>query len=89
VYLLDTVVRITPAGLWLTELKRSENQICLEGIADTNASISELLRNLKQQKHFENIKLSEVKNHKKKIGLFFRIELEHVVSTEENEGGRI
>jgi len=77
VYLLDTVVRITPAGLWLTEFSRCENQIALQGVADTNASISELLRNLEQQKRFANIKLSEIKHHKKQLGLFFKIELEY------------
>ncbi len=85
VYVLDTMVRITPAGLWLTELNRSENQIQLQGVADTNASISELLKNLEQPKNFRNVKLSEIKNHKKQAGLFFKVQLEYLSNREEDE----
>ncbi len=85
VYVLDTIVRVTPAGLWLTELSRTENQIQIQGLADTNASISELLKNLEQPKNFRNVKLSEIKHHKKQAGLFFKVELECLSHIEDGE----
>ena len=74
VQLLDTMVRITPEGLLLTELSRTNNQLYIQGVADTNASISTLLRNLEQVGCFLDVKLSEIAHHKKQMGLIFKIE---------------
>jgi type IV pilus assembly protein PilN len=76
VRLLDTMARITPEGLLLTELSRKINHIQIQGVADTNASISTLLRNLEQIECFVQVKLSEISYHKKQMGLIFKIELE-------------
>lgn len=76
VRLLDRMVRVMPAGLLLTEFNRKVNNIQLQGIADTNASISELLRNLAQIEDFMNIRLTEVTCHKKQVGLRFKIEFD-------------
>lgn len=76
VRLLDTMARITPEGLLLTELSRTINHIQIQGVADTNASISALLRNLEQIECFVQVKLSEISYHKKQMGLVFKIEWE-------------
>lgn len=78
VCLLDTVVRVMPAGLLLTEFDRALDRIVLQGIADTNASISELLRNLEEIENFTHVKLTEVACHKKQVGLHFKIEFEQI-----------
>lgn len=76
VRLLDTMVHVIPRGLTLTEFNRKEDHIHLQGIADTNASISELLRNLSQIKEIVNLKLTEVCCHKKQVGLHFKMEFD-------------
>lgn len=76
VNLLDTLAKIMPAKVLLTEFTRNLDHIQLQGVADTNASISELLRNLAQTEGFVNVKLSEVACHKKQMGLHFKIAFE-------------
>lgn len=83
VWLLDTVVRIMPAGLLLTELSRKCTSVQLQGVADTNASISELLRNLERMEGILKVKLTEVACHKKQMGLHFKIEFDQLAVGEE------
>lgn len=45
VYLLDELVRQTPEGVYLTEIRQTGQVVAVKGIAQTNERVSELLRN--------------------------------------------
>ena len=45
VYLLDELVKHTPEGVYLTAIKQSGSIVTVNGIAQTNERVSELLRN--------------------------------------------
>jgi len=45
VYLLDELVKQTPEGVFLTAIKQNGNIVAVNGIAQTNERVSELLRN--------------------------------------------
>jgi type IV pilus assembly protein PilN len=45
VYLLDELVKQTPEGVYLTSIKQAGQVVTVQGIAQTNERVSELLRN--------------------------------------------
>lgn len=46
VHFMDEVGRIIPEGVYLTEIKQGSGQVLLEGKTQSNARISELMRNI-------------------------------------------
>jgi type IV pilus assembly protein PilN len=61
VILLDEITRQLPEGLFLTSIKQQGNLIELEGVADTNARIATLVRNLSTSQWMESPRLIEIK----------------------------
>lgn len=61
VILLDEIARQLPEGLYLRSIKQQGNQIELEGVADTNARVAALVRNLSTSKWMESPRLIEIK----------------------------
>ena len=61
VILLDEIARQLPEGLYLRSIKQQGNQIELEGVADTNARVATLVRNLFGSKWMESPRLIEIK----------------------------
>lgn len=61
VILLDEIARQLPEGLYLRSIKQQGNQIELEGVADTNARVATLVRNLSGSKWMESPRLIEIK----------------------------
>ncbi len=53
VHLFDELARIIPEGLYLTNLKQSGKNLTLEGLAQSNARVSNLMRNLDNSPWFE------------------------------------
>lgn len=45
VHLLDELVRQTPEGVYLTSIRQNGSVVAVEGVAQTNERVSELLRN--------------------------------------------
>lgn len=45
VYLLDELARQTPEGIYLTSIKQAAQVVTVNGVAQTNERVSELLRN--------------------------------------------
>ena len=45
VHLLDELVRQTPEGVYLTSIRQNGPVVAVEGVAQTNERVSELLRN--------------------------------------------
>ncbi|XZG70317.1 PilN domain-containing protein [Chitinibacteraceae bacterium HSL-7] len=61
VRIVDQLVRQTPEGVYLKELKQSNDRITLNGYAQSNARVSTLMRNLNDSEVFEQPLLVEVK----------------------------
>ena len=62
VYLLDELVKQTPEGVYLTNVKQTGQVVAVNGIAQTNERVSELLRNtLYNSAWLERPELVEIK----------------------------
>lgn len=59
VRIFDELVKTLPDGVFYESLSRSGNVIAIEGIAETYARITELMRNLDNSEWFEATDLSE------------------------------
>ena len=62
VIVLDEISRQLPEGVYLKTLKQQGNLINLEGIADTNARVAALVRNLSSSQSMESPGLVEIKS---------------------------
>ncbi|OIQ82984.1 fimbrial assembly protein PilN [mine drainage metagenome] len=62
VVLLDELARQLPEGVFLKSIKQQDNEIVLEGIADTNARVATLVRNLGNSEWLESPVLIEIKS---------------------------
>jgi type IV pilus assembly protein PilN len=60
VHLFDELVRRTPEGVRLTSIKQSGQQLTLQGLAESNARVSEYMRALDQSRWLGNADLSIV-----------------------------
>jgi type IV pilus assembly protein PilN len=60
VHLLDELVRTLPEGLVLTKVTQKDNDLDLEGVAQSNARISAFMRNLESSAWFSNPKLDVI-----------------------------
>jgi len=67
VHQLDELVRIVPAGVYLTHFAKIDNRFEVEGIAEANNRISHFMRNISRSIWFRNPVLSEVAVTDKKI----------------------
>ena len=61
VVILDELSRQLPEGLYLKSIKQTGNLITLEGVADTNARVATLVRNLSVSNWMESPNLVEIK----------------------------
>jgi type IV pilus assembly protein PilN len=61
VIVLDELSRQLPEGMYYKSIKQISNVITLEGVADTNARIATLVRNLSSSKWLESPNLVEIK----------------------------
>jgi len=62
VVVLDEIARQLPEGTVLTSIKQEGKTITLQGIADTNARVATLVRNLSTSAWMEQPKLIEIKS---------------------------
>lgn len=62
VVILDELSRQLPEGLYLKSVKQTGNLITLEGVADTNARVATLVRNLSVSNWMESPNLIEIKS---------------------------
>ena len=61
VVILDELTRQMPEGLYLKSIKQQGNLITIEGVADTNARVATLVRNLSVSNWMESPILVEIK----------------------------
>lgn len=62
VVILDELSRQLPEGLYLKSIKQQGNLITLDGVADTNARVATLVRNLSVSNWMESPNLIEIKS---------------------------
>ncbi len=62
VVILDELTRQLPEGLYLKSIKQVGNQITLQGVADTNARVATLVRNLSVSNWLESPNLIEIQS---------------------------
>lgn len=62
VVILDELSRQLPEGMYLKSIKQVGHEITLEGVADTNARVATLVRNLSTSKWMELPSLIEIKS---------------------------
>ena len=67
VHVFDEVVRKLPEGVYLTSMKQNKTGLALKGVAQSNARVSALMRNLSSSEWFVDPEL-EVINVKDKKG---------------------
>lgn len=58
--IIDELVKVVPAGVAFKSLKRSENNIEVLGISESNNRLSEFMRNLDQSEVFIDSELSSI-----------------------------
>ncbi|MFA5529498.1 MAG: PilN domain-containing protein [Thiohalomonadaceae bacterium] len=64
VHLFDEMVRVTPDGLYLTSVAQKKAVLSIEGIAESNARVSALMRNLEASPWLENPVLEIIQTEK-------------------------
>ena len=62
VVVLDELSRQLPEGMYFKSIKQQGPLLSLEGVADTNARVASLVRNLTASKWLENPQLIEIKS---------------------------
>lgn len=78
VRLFDMLPRVTPDGIFLTEIVRKGDQITISGNAQTNASVSLLIENLQDKKWntlLSGVELDEISSNKTG-GLDFKVKFQ-------------
>ncbi len=60
VYIFDQLVRTLPDGVYYTEVTRSRDSFTILGVAESNAHISRLMRNLERSDWFKDPNLGSV-----------------------------
>ncbi|MCB5190676.1 PilN domain-containing protein [Methylobacillus arboreus] len=62
VMMLDEISRLMPEGMYLKALKQQGGLVTLEGVADTNARVATLVRNLSGSEWLQSPNLVEIKS---------------------------
>ncbi|MEN8215241.1 MAG: PilN domain-containing protein [Pseudomonadota bacterium] len=61
VHLFDELVKKVPNGVYFTSLKQKGNKITLEGVAQADARVSELMENIEKSQWLTNPKIFSIK----------------------------
>jgi len=66
VHLFDEIVKVMPEGTYLTSMKQSGNALVLNGVAQSNARVSALMRNIDASPWLSNPQLQIIQKDSKK-----------------------
>ena len=61
VYLMDELARQLPEGIFLRSIKQQGSRVTINGVTQSQARVSTLMRNLEASPHLENANLVEIK----------------------------
>ena len=65
VHRFDELVRIIPDGIYITSYTQSGNNISVNGLAQSNARVSAIMRNIETSEWFSNPRLNVIQSDKK------------------------
>lgn len=65
VHIFDEIAKVIPDKAYLLNVSRKASLVSLEGVADSNDYVSELMRNFNDSPYFKNPKLSVIESGKK------------------------
>jgi type IV pilus assembly protein PilN len=65
-HLFDELIKVTPSGVFLTKIVGKNNFIILSGYAESNAYVSEEMKNIEHNKWIYNPVLHEIKKRENK-----------------------
>lgn len=68
VHIFDQIVRVIPDGVYVTKIEQEQSVLTLQGMAQSNARVSSLMRNLDASEWFKEPKLDEITSNKNKQG---------------------
>ncbi len=68
VHVFDQMVRVIPEGVYIKRLKQTGADFEITGVAQSNARVSSLMRNLDASEWFKDPKLDEIVSNKTKAG---------------------
>ena len=92
VILLDEIARQLPEGLHLASIKQQGSLVELEGVADTNARIATLVRNLSSSQWLESPSLIEIKavevNNQKQNQFKLNVSMKAVAKADEQSDAK-
>ena len=61
VHVFDEIVKTLPDGVYYTKIVQSGRNLSLQGVAQSNARVSSLMRSLEASQYFQNPSLVEIK----------------------------
>ncbi|MDP3559679.1 MAG: PilN domain-containing protein [Legionellaceae bacterium] len=61
IHVLDEIVKILPEGVYLTQMRRDGNKVTLQGVSESSARVSELMRHIKHNDWMHHPLLAEIK----------------------------
>lgn len=91
VHLFDEIVKVMPEGTYLTNMKQNNRNLVLDGMAQSNARVSALMRNIDSSPWLSQPQLQVIKKDSKKKGgsaddeRSFTLKAVQVSQTEENK----
>lgn len=65
VHIFDELARAVPENVYLLKASRTDTEISLEGVADSNDYVSQFMRNLNDSQWFNNPRLTVIESGKK------------------------
>jgi len=90
IYLFDELVAAIPEGIYFTNLSRENNLVIIEGRAQSNARVSNFMRNLDASPWFNDPRLIVIDSSSKSqgIGSTFTLQVKQVDMVDEVQGGK-
>jgi len=88
VRLFDEMVRIMPDGVYLTSLKQTGINLRMTGIAQSNARVSALMRNIDQSEWLANPKLDVIESGKKEGARKFTLQAQQKLKKEGKDNNK-
>ncbi len=88
VHMLDELARVVPGGVYFTALKQRGTVLEIEGVAQSNANVSDLMRYLDSAEWMGNPRLEVIESKDKRSttrSSRFVLRVEHVTGHEKNE----
>lgn len=85
VRLFDELVRVMPDGVYLTSLKQKNINLQMTGVAQSNARVSALMRNIDQSEWMTKPQLDVIETGKKEGARQFSLRAQQKFKTEHNK----